>query len=144
MSYNWPGNIRQLENTVFRAVVLADNDMLGIDDFPQIAQIMEGFEAKVPMLPTTVLRPQTGASFASHALSHNEPATNYGSMQLIDDKGELKSLEAMEEETIRFAIDHLNGRMTDVAKYLSIGRSTLYRKLKDYGIDEGHPRAVAE
>src|SRR6187431_2356256 len=36
-SYRWPGNVRQLENTVFRAVVLADGDTLGIDEFPQIA-----------------------------------------------------------------------------------------------------------
>ena len=39
-SYRWPGNIRQLENTLFRAVVLAEGDSIGIDEFPQVtAQI---------------------------------------------------------------------------------------------------------
>src|ERR1700723_3001052 len=43
MAYHWPGNIRQLENAVFRAVVLADGDSLGVDEFPQIsAQLSAG------------------------------------------------------------------------------------------------------
>src|SRR6202023_998368 len=37
MAYHWPGNIRQLENAVFRAIVLADGDSLGVDEFPQIS-----------------------------------------------------------------------------------------------------------
>src|SRR5271166_5150893 len=36
-AYHWPGNIRQLENAVFRAVVLAEGDTLRIDEFPQIS-----------------------------------------------------------------------------------------------------------
>ena len=35
--HRWPGNVRQLENAVFRAVVLAEGDSLGVDEFPQIA-----------------------------------------------------------------------------------------------------------
>jgi DNA-binding NtrC family response regulator len=44
-------------------------------------------------------------------------------------------METLEAETIRFAIDHYRGRMTEVARRLRIGRSTLYRKLKDLGFD---------
>ncbi len=40
MTFQWPGNIRQLENAVFRAVVLADGDSLGIDEFPQISALL--------------------------------------------------------------------------------------------------------
>ena len=36
-NHPWPGNVRQLENMVFRAVVLAEGDTLGLDEFPQIA-----------------------------------------------------------------------------------------------------------
>ena len=36
-AYRWPGNVRQLENAVFRAVVLAEGDEIGVDEFPQIA-----------------------------------------------------------------------------------------------------------
>ena len=42
VAYHWPGNIRQLENAVFRAVVLADGDTLGIEEFPQISAQLSG------------------------------------------------------------------------------------------------------
>ena len=50
-SYTWPGNVRQLENTIFRAVVLADGPELKIADFPQVAAHVEGFTADVPAAP---------------------------------------------------------------------------------------------
>src|SRR4029079_16613029 len=49
--YSWPGNIRQLENAVFRAVVLADTPMLTINEFPQIAAHVEGYAVTVPPAP---------------------------------------------------------------------------------------------
>ena len=53
MRYPWPGNVRQLENAIFRAIVLCDSDILDVHDFPQIAQQVEGFEqfAEAPPLP---------------------------------------------------------------------------------------------
>ena len=51
----------------------------------------------------------------------------------------------MEGTMIRFAIAHHKGRMTNVARSLGIGRSTLYRKLKELGIDPNDPEgALAE
>src|SRR5690606_2206217 len=49
--YPWPGNVRQLENAVFRAVVLADGPELTVAEFPQIAMHVEGFVAEVPPAP---------------------------------------------------------------------------------------------
>jgi len=45
----------------------------------------------------------------------------------------------VEEELIRFALRFYRGQMSEVARRLAIGRSTLYRKLKDYGIDPDDP-----
>ena len=49
--YSWPGNIRQLENAVFRAVVLADAPTLTVNEFPQIAAHVEGYAVTVPPAP---------------------------------------------------------------------------------------------
>ena len=49
--YNWPGNIRQLENAVYRAVVLADSPALTVNEFPQIAAHVEGYAVTVPPAP---------------------------------------------------------------------------------------------
>ena len=54
--YSWPGNVRQLENAVFRAVVLCDGAQLTVDEFPQIAAHVEGFKAAMPEAPANVER----------------------------------------------------------------------------------------
>jgi DNA-binding NtrC family response regulator len=54
----------------------------------------------------------------------------------VDEKGEIRTLEAMEADMIRLALGRYRGHMTEVAKRLKIGRSTLYRKMRDYGLEE--------
>ena len=54
---------------------------------------------------------------------------------LFTTDGHLRLLEEIEADIIRLAIGHYRGRMTEVARRLGIGRSTLYRKLGDLGID---------
>lgn len=67
--------------------------------------------------------------------------TRYGIARLLDERGELRPMGALEEEIIRFAIRHYRGRMSEVARRVGIGRSTLYRKIKEYGIVPGEPVA---
>ena len=50
--------------------------------------------------------------------------------------GEVRPLEDMETEIIRFAISHYRGQMSEVARRLKIGRSTLYRKLDEAAADD--------
>ena len=52
------------------------------------------------------------------------------------DTGEIRSLEAMEADMIRLALGRYRGHMTEVAKRLGIGRSTLYRKMREFGLEE--------
>ena len=59
------------------------------------------------------------------------PLANAGSLALLTSTGEVRPLEEMENEIIRFAISHYRGQMSEVARRLKIGRSTLYRKLDE-------------
>jgi DNA-binding NtrC family response regulator len=46
----------------------------------------------------------------------------------------MRRLDELEKEIIKFALGHYRGHMSEVSRKLGIGRSTLYRKLKDYGL----------
>lgn len=161
-AYDWPGNIRQLENAVFRAVILAESPHLTPDEFPQIqAQVIASGAPVVPRAAAPVeietVRPLVApvVSPAREALgmsafspgpsgfSGDAPAP-FGFMRSLDAKGHARQLTDVECEMIKIAIDHYGGRMAEVARRLGIGRSTLYRKLKDYGFDVTPAAEAAE
>jgi len=151
-AYDWPGNIRQLENSVFRAMVLAEGEMLDVQDFPQIRAQVEDIaaiaepadaaphiEARYPAAAAEHARGEEAA--ANGAAAAEAPASPEGSFSALDRKGNVRTLAEVELEMIRFSIDHYHGQMSEVARRLGIGRSTLYRKLKEYGIDPETGRA---
>ena len=55
-------------------------------------------------------------------------------LNLLNDGGDLRPLEDIEADVIRFALAHYRGQMSEVARRLRIGRSTLYRKLDSLGL----------
>lgn len=112
VQYDWPGNVRQLQNALFRAAVLCEGAALTRADFPQIAALGDR---------------RTGV-IGSGSVSG-------GGVTLFRPDGNLRPLEDIEADVIRLAIGHYRGRMTEVARRLGIGRSTLYRKLGELGID---------
>ena len=57
-------------------------------------------------------------------------------LPLLGDNGEMRKLEEIEAQALRFALTHYRGQMSEIARRLGIGRSTLYRKMKEYGFDE--------
>ena len=144
-NYAWPGNVRQLENAVFRAVVLADGPELGVAEFPQIAAHVEGFCAAIPAAPAPVDRRPVVTGPVMLGAEQSVPrtlevASSGGKAALgipaTTDSGEIRSLEAMEADMIRLALGRYRGHMTEVAKRLGIGRSTLYRKMREFGLEE--------
>jgi len=140
--FRWPGNVRQLENAVFRAVVLAETDEIGAAEFPQIAAQVPGFEAQVPPVAPSVARPAEPIMILS-----DSPATAPGASEalaFLAPDGHVRPLEEIEAEAIRTAIARYRGRMTEVARRLKIGRSTLYRKLKELGLEPEADAAVAD
>ncbi|MDD9908432.1 MAG: sigma-54 dependent transcriptional regulator [Ahrensia sp.] len=135
-AYDWPGNIRQLENAIFRAIVLCDGDELTIGDFPQIAQ------ATATAIPEIAER-RSGERIDVGQAPPLEAQQPLGTLHMLAQSGKPRSLAQIEEDAVRFAISHHKGRMTAVARSLGIGRSTLYRKLKEYDID-AEDAAVAD
>jgi DNA-binding NtrC family response regulator len=127
---DWPGNIRQLENTVYRAVVMSETDLLGLPDFPQTVghAVTDG---QFPHSEPLVVAPSTAPAMVSGSDIPIAPLANAGSLVMLTATGEVRPLEDMENEIIRFAISHYRGQMSEVARRLKIGRSTLYRKLDE-------------
>jgi Nif-specific regulatory protein len=106
--YRWPGNVRELENCIESAVVLCEGEIL---------------EEHLP-LPKVV-----GAA----------PAPVESSEAAVEGvTGELLPLAEVEKRHILRVLDSVKGNRTAASKVLQIGRNTLGRKLKEYGIaDEG-------
>ena len=111
-AYDWPGNVRQLQAVLFRAAVFCDGDALTAEDFPQLSDMLGG---------------------SGHTQTPHQEGVG---VMLYAPDGNLRPLEDIEADVIRLAIGHYRGRMTEVARRLGIGRSTLYRKLSELGIGE--------
>ncbi|MFA7587556.1 MAG: sigma-54 dependent transcriptional regulator [Novosphingobium sp.] len=111
-AYDWPGNVRQLQAVLFRAAVFCDGDALTAQDFPQLSILLGDDHAATP-----------------------SPMEQGVGVMLYTPEGHLRPLDEIEADVIRLAIGHYRGRMTEVARRLGIGRSTLYRKLSELGID---------
>ena len=139
--------MRQLENAVFRAVVLADGPQLTVAEFPQIAAHVDGFTTRCsrrrhrPMKQPAFTGPAHAGRRGHRAADHGDRGGTGDSalgIPAVTDAGEIRSLEAMEADMIRLALGRYRGHMTEVAKRLGIGRSTLYRKMREFGLE---PRA---
>jgi DNA-binding NtrC family response regulator len=163
-AYRWPGNVRQLENAVFRAVVLAEGDVVGADEFPQIAAQIAGLTSAAGLAAGVAGEPELAAEMPTAesppvASDHDMPvvapsvapsatptvaAPPLGMLALTDATGDVRPLDEIEAETIRFAIAHYRGQMSEVARRLRIGRSTLYRKLDSLGLDEASDQTTSD
>lgn len=150
-AFNWPGNIRQLENAVFRAVVLCDSAELTPAEFPQITSAMS--ELGYSKTPLPAYNPEQnmwsefrsddpniiGANEGQHVPSETELDE---AMWLMDRTDNIRTLEDLEADIIKTAYNHYNGQMSEIARRLGIGRSTLYRKMREYNIGENDENAA--
>jgi len=145
--YDWPGNLFELEREVFRAVLLAEDAVLEPQHFPRVealagaaeprsrtrtaakrmrtperrGDITKGTSGLVEGMPTTTLSGEGGA------VTVGIPA--------LTERGEVRSLDEVEADMIRLALGRYRGSMTEAARRLGIGRSTLYRKIREFGLD---------
>jgi DNA-binding NtrC family response regulator len=113
MRHDWPGNVRELENAVERACALSSGPVLHLGD-----------------LPTQLQQQGLAAHRAAAIATEDERET---------EELPVKALADLEREAILGAIRTLNGDKLQAAKLLGIGKTTLYRKLKEYGITDLPP-----
>jgi DNA-binding NtrC family response regulator len=128
-AFDWPGNVRQLENAVFRAVVLCEGEQLRPQDFPQISGQMPDLES-LPAAPSVAHAPGAALPVPANAMVAGD-----GPVPIMDPDGELRPLQDIERDILQYAIDYYQGHMSEVSRRLGIGRSTLYRKVREYDLD---------
>ncbi len=127
--YDWPGNVRELEHAIERACALSSGQMLHMGDLP--TQLQEFRLQSASRLRTIAPPPGLeGAGDGGASLLTGVPGASHGS-------GGIVSIAEMEKHAILVAIQALKGDKLMAAKLLGIGKTTLYRKLKEYGIAEG-------
>lgn len=103
-NYNWPGNIKEIKTVIHKAVVLTNKDVLEEKDFFYLKNTKEGY---------------------------NDDVEENFIVSLRDSLGNFKTMDVLEKEIIDKYLKLNNGNITEVAKLLNIGRTTLYRKLED-------------
>jgi DNA-binding NtrC family response regulator len=133
--YNWPGNVGQLEKLVYRAIVLAETAWLAPEDFPQVARQLAGRSEAMRLISTSGLTsPPVHIDNVTVAPRTKEPK-QLPTDRFLDPSGAVAAMATVERELIVFALRQSGGRMAKAARALGIGRSTLYRKLREYGLE---------
>ena len=109
VAYDWPGNVREMENVIARAALLATTDEITCDDLPAL----------------------------QHGLTSGPAPKAMAAESIVDllPKEDILPFDVVEERIIRHALNLADGNVTATANRLQISRATLYRKLKAYGIE---------
>lgn len=124
MDYEWPGNVRELEQAIARACTLSSGPVLHMGDLPtQLQDFRRHLAAQT----------QKAAEVDEAAMDGVLGMAEGG---LHDRSGGIVSIAAMEKDAILGTIQQLKGDKLMAAKLLGIGKTTLYRKLKEYGLTE--------
>jgi DNA-binding NtrC family response regulator len=118
MDYDWPGNVRELEHAIERACALSSGPVLHLGDFP--TQLQNHHDER-----ERDRRQQPVDDLDDDSLDAARAATNA-----------VISIAELERQAILRTIRQLNGDKLMAARLLGIGKTTLYRKLKEYGIGD--------
>jgi two-component system response regulator HydG len=148
--FDWPGNVRELENAIERACALSSGPVLHMDDFPtQLQEFrMQAQQSLLDERERQLLQAQQAEARLSQGLGPNSGQTsnqsggrhggmNDTSLTQLDTNEEIVSIAELEKQAILNTIRQLNGDKLMAARLLQIGKTTLYRKLKEYGISDG-------
>jgi DNA-binding NtrC family response regulator len=128
-AYDWPGNVRQLENAVYRAIVLSEAPYMQPYDFPAVSGMTAPALGGVPKWSPPAHPAPAPATFSEPDALTDSP------VRVLDERGHLRKLDDIEHDLIKLAITRYAGHMSEVARRLGIGRSTLYRKVREQGLE---------
>ncbi|MEK6398164.1 MAG: sigma-54 dependent transcriptional regulator, partial [Terriglobus sp.] len=120
VSYDWPGNVREMESVVERACALSSGPVIHMADLPTQMNQQALTQAATSSVVTRVDE-RTPQMLTPTGDRHSSP---------------IISIAELEREAILNTIRQLHGDKLMAAKLLGIGKTTLYRKLKEYGISE--------
>jgi two-component system response regulator HydG len=118
MDYDWPGNVRELEHAIERAAALSSGPMLYLGDFPTQMQDHQRMAAHLAQ----------ETNHMSYTAENTAPSAH----------GNVLSIAELEKQAILSTVHQLNGDKLMAARLLGIGKTTLYRKLKEYGLGDDH------
>lgn len=127
VAYNFPGNIRELENAIERAVIIASGRQIELEDLPEaISGKTFDFSQEIRFESINAIQAENGNGNHRNALGENTDATRI--------EFELPAkMDDIEREAIETTLGFTNGDKSRAARLLGIGRKTLYRKLEQYG-----------
>ena len=124
---------------IFRAMILSNGETLFPQDFPQITglapSLSDSSASAAPKFDSASLT-------KSRETLRPTPSEVDKAVHLLDREGHLRSLEDVERDLIQFAIENYSGHMSEIARRLGIGRSTLYRKVREHALDVDDVRSA--
>ena len=118
--YTWPGNVRQLENEIYRAMVSTRTDTVQIENLsPEIQKFREGYVGEDNRFIPSRENQEPALSVAPVAQPHSVSASG-------------STFDEIEKQAFLEALSRANGKIPQAAKALGISRATFYRKIKKY------------
>ncbi|MCH2037861.1 MAG: sigma-54 dependent transcriptional regulator [Rickettsiales bacterium] len=112
-SLNWPGNIRELENTIHRAIIMSNSNTVTKEDIQSVIRNRE-----------------TSDNIASH--TDEVAKKTETTLTLINSEGSITTMDELEKEAMMKIMNHFNGNITASSKALNIAKSTFYRKMNNF------------
>jgi Nif-specific regulatory protein len=133
-NYDWPGNIRQLENVIERAVVLSQHDILTIEDFQDSTLPFRDLRASaVEKRETQLIEPVDVSAESADWPERNLPPEEH--LNEIEGRVYEVVISEVEKRLILMALKRFRYTKTQAARYLGINRNTLDKKIRELKID---------
>ncbi|MEG8098992.1 sigma-54-dependent transcriptional regulator [Candidatus Liberibacter brunswickensis] len=128
--YKWPDNVEELKNIILRSLIGLEKNQITADHFLYLSK---NKEQNIPSIKLDDC--YTRNKNRDIIVEHDNLSNVQNSIVAIRKDGEIRRLSDVEKDMIILAIELYQSQMSEIARRLGIGRSTLYRKIKEYNIE---------